>query len=73
MKTLIYTLGAVLLFAGCAHNRGGTGTSYDTDYGREYSNGPDSDLSSPTNSSNHIEKSRQYDYPLETDPEINDA
>src|SRR3954470_17355442 len=46
MKRLIYTLGAVLLLAGCAHDRGGTGTTYDTDYGRGYSNGPDSDLSS---------------------------
>lgn len=70
MRRVLFAICSVLLLAGCAHERGGTGDYYysNSDYGPATSNGPTSDVNASTNQSNHIERSRQPEYPSETNP-----
>jgi hypothetical protein len=69
MRRLLFTLGSALLLIGCAHERGGTGdVYYGTDSGMDVRNNGSADLNSATNGSNRIERSRQGEYPSETQP-----
>jgi hypothetical protein len=75
MKRAVLILGAALalVITGCAHNRGGTESDYDTNYGRGYDNQPSWDYNNPTTTTNgatHIEPGPEPEYPVETDPQI---
>jgi hypothetical protein len=71
MRIILILLGACALLAGCAHNyRGGTGDLYDADYDRGTGNVTTSDMNTTPSQGNHIEKSRQPEYPSETNPRL---
>jgi hypothetical protein len=72
MRRIFILLGSFALLVGCAHNRGGTGSVYDADYdqGTSANTGVSSDVSTATNSDNHIERSRQPEYPSQSNPHL---